>query len=98
MGKTDDSGFSRRKFLSKAVAGAGVTAAALGANVVPSLAAVETTGAAGIRIPPEFAAAKTATLPKLEFPMTGAQVFARVCKEEGVAALFCCPGNYNVIH
>ena len=28
--------------------------------------------------------------------MTGAEVFARVCKEEGLAALFCCPGNYNV--
>ena len=26
--------------------------------------------------------------------MTGAQVFARACKEEGVAALFACPGNY----
>ena len=30
--------------------------------------------------------------------MTGAQVFARVCKEEGLAALFCCPGNYNVVN
>ena len=30
--------------------------------------------------------------------MTGAQVFARACKEEGVAALFCCPGNYTVVH
>ena len=30
--------------------------------------------------------------------MTGAQVFARACKEEGVAALFCCPGNYTVTH
>jgi thiamine pyrophosphate-dependent acetolactate synthase large subunit-like protein len=30
--------------------------------------------------------------------MTGAQVFARACKAEGVAALFCCPGNYSVVH
>jgi thiamine pyrophosphate-dependent acetolactate synthase large subunit-like protein len=30
--------------------------------------------------------------------MTGAQVFAQACKDEGVAALFCCPGNYGVIH
>ena len=30
--------------------------------------------------------------------MTGAQVFARVCREEGLAALFCCPGNYNVVN
>jgi thiamine pyrophosphate-dependent acetolactate synthase large subunit-like protein len=30
--------------------------------------------------------------------MTGAQVFAQACKDEGVAALFCCPGNYGVVH
>jgi thiamine pyrophosphate-dependent acetolactate synthase large subunit-like protein len=29
--------------------------------------------------------------------ITGAQVFARLCKEENLAALFCCPGNYQVI-
>ena len=32
------------------------------------------------------------------FPMTGAEVFAKACKGEGVGALFCCPGNYTVIH
>ena len=51
-----------------------------------------------IRIPAEFAAARNAMLPAIDFPMTGAQVFARACKEEGVAALFTCPGNYPVIH
>ena len=25
-------------------------------------------------------------------------MFARACKAEGVAALFCCPGNYSVVH
>ena len=30
--------------------------------------------------------------------MTGAQVFAKACKEEGLAALFCAPGNYHVIN
>jgi acetolactate synthase I/II/III large subunit len=30
--------------------------------------------------------------------MTGAQVFAQACMDEGVAALFCCPGNYGVVH
>src|SRR5262245_44114629 len=29
--------------------------------------------------------------------MTGAEVFARLCKEENLAALFCCPGNYQII-
>ena len=30
--------------------------------------------------------------------MTGAEVFAQLCKEEELAALFCCPGNYTVIN
>ena len=53
---------------------------------------------APIRVPAEFAAATAADPVRFEFPMTGAQVFARACKEEGVAALFACPGNYPIIH
>ncbi len=30
--------------------------------------------------------------------MTGAEVFAKLCKDEDLAALFCCPGNYTVIN
>lgn len=30
--------------------------------------------------------------------LTGAEVFAGLCKEENLAALFCAPGNYAVIH
>ncbi len=30
--------------------------------------------------------------------MNGAEVFARLCKEEELAAMFCCPGNYTVIN
>lgn len=30
--------------------------------------------------------------------MTGAEIFAKLCKEEELAALFCCPGNYTVIN
>ena len=30
--------------------------------------------------------------------ITGAEVFANQCKEENLAALFCCPGNYTVIN
>ena len=47
---------------------------------------------------PNSAAAASAAPVTFNFPMTGAQVFARACKEEGVAALFACPGNYPVIH
>jgi thiamine pyrophosphate-dependent acetolactate synthase large subunit-like protein len=89
-------GLSRRTFLQHAVAGAGATAAAaVGADAIAAEADV---AVPAIRIPPEFAAARGAALPTLDFPMTGAQVFARACKEEGVAALFCCPGNYAVTH
>lgn len=30
--------------------------------------------------------------------MSGAEVFAKLCKEEDLAAMFCCPGNYTVIN
>ncbi|WP_348240189.1 thiamine pyrophosphate-binding protein, partial [Salmonella enterica] len=30
--------------------------------------------------------------------MLGADVFAKLCKDEGLAALFCAPGNYTVVH
>lgn len=93
---------SRRNFLEKTVTGAGATAAmALAGQSAASAAAAQHAGGAGIApitIPPEFAAAATAPPKALEFPMTGAEVFARACREEGVAALFTCPGNYTVIH
>jgi thiamine pyrophosphate-dependent acetolactate synthase large subunit-like protein len=87
---------SRRRFLHKAVAGAGATAAA--AMAATPLGASTTADTSAIAIPPEFAAAKAAQPAAADFPLTGAQVFARACKEEGVAAMFCCPGNYPVIH
>jgi hypothetical protein len=30
--------------------------------------------------------------------MSGAEVFAKLCVEEELAAMFCCPGNYTVIN
>ena len=92
-------GVSRRRFLHKAVTGASATAAAALAAPVEAAAGQATAAAvAAIRVPAEFAAAAAADPTRFEFPMTGAQVFARACKEEGVAALFACPGNYPVIH
>jgi thiamine pyrophosphate-dependent acetolactate synthase large subunit-like protein len=90
---------SRRTFLRKAVAGAGATAAAaLGGAAAHASEQGAATSVAPIRVPAEFAAASAAAPVRVDFPMTGAQVFARACKEEGVAALFACPGNYPVIH
>ena len=91
----DSVSLSRRRFIRKAALSAGAAGAALGSTTV--LAAADTIGAnKPIKIPQEFEAAANTPLKKAEFPMTGAEVFGRVCKEEGLAALFCCPGNYNV--
>jgi thiamine pyrophosphate-dependent acetolactate synthase large subunit-like protein len=30
--------------------------------------------------------------------MSGAEIFAKLCRDEDLAALFCCPGNYTVIN
>ncbi|HEY7543567.1 MAG TPA: thiamine pyrophosphate-binding protein, partial [Blastocatellia bacterium] len=86
---------SRRNFIAKAAIGAGV-AATIGAGKATASDAAD--AARPLKIPDEFALAAKAAPVKMDFPMTGAQVFARMCKEEGLAALFCCPGNYNVIN
>ena len=93
--KTGDSEieFSRRKFMTKAVAGA--TAATVLSSSEAALAAADEHS---IKIPDEFALAEKTAPTKAVFPMSGAQVFARVCKEEGLAALFSCPGNYPIVN
>lgn len=88
---------SRRSFISNAMVSA-TAAAALVRTPVSAASLADETGNHQIRIPDEFSKAVSVTPAKAEFPMTGAQVFARVCKEEGLAALFCCPGNYNVVN
>src|SRR5690348_537103 len=85
---------SRRSF----VTGAAVAATTAAVGAAQEAHARPAAASSSVTIPAEFAAAHSAALPKLDFPLTGAQVFARACKEEGVAALFCCPGNYYVIH
>ena len=87
-----DAEFSRRKFMTKAMAGA--TAATVLSAGTTAAAADEH----AIKIPDEFALAEKTAPTKAVFPMSGAQVFARVCKEEGLAALFSCPGNYSIVN
>ena len=86
---------SRRAFMRKAALGGAGAAAAFGAGRTAYAAEEDIKP---ITIPSEFEAAKAATLPEVDFPMSGAQVFARACKDEGVKALFTCPGNYDVVH
>ena len=83
---------SRRDFLNRSM----LTAA--GALGVASSAAAATTAGPAIRVPDAIPAALKSPSKAATFPMSGAQVFARACKEEGLAALFCCPGNYAVIN
>jgi thiamine pyrophosphate-dependent acetolactate synthase large subunit-like protein len=91
-GKTES---SRRNFFTAAAAAGAVSALmtpqrALAANAIPSIA-----------IPKEVPGTmnEAPKMPSFEGKgMTGAEVFAKLCKEEELAALFCCPGNYTVIN
>lgn len=93
-----EAGASRRSFL-KGPAAAGVAAAAIGA---PGALLAATQGSIpSIRIPKEIPATLTEAPKPGSFEgrgMTGAEVFAKLCKEENLAAMFCCPGNYTVIN
>ncbi|HEX4950616.1 MAG TPA: thiamine pyrophosphate-binding protein [Blastocatellia bacterium] len=86
---------TRRNFLTNSaavVAAAGTTSNIL-ANAVPEIQS--------IRIPKEIPAALAEAPKPGSFEgsgMTGAEVFAKLCKDEELAALFCCPGNYTVIN
>lgn len=83
---------SRRRFVT---GGAVAAAAAAGANAAASTTERRDTG---ILVPSEVPSSLAESPKPAEFPMTGAQVFAKACKEEGLAALFCAPGNYTVIN
>lgn len=86
---------SRRSFWAPVGAGAAAAAFAipgkiLAAPVMPS-----------IRIPNEIPSTMNEPPKVGSFEgkgMTGAEVFAKLCKEEDLAAMFCCPGNYTVIN
>lgn len=83
---------SRRRFVT---GGAVAAAAAAGANAAASTTERRDTG---ILVPSEVPSSLAESPKPAAFPMTGAQVFAKACKEEGLAALFCAPGNYTVIN
>jgi thiamine pyrophosphate-dependent acetolactate synthase large subunit-like protein len=95
--ENDRPGTSRRDFFSGPAAAAGAIAAValatkpLRADVpIPS-----------ITIPKEIPANLSEEAKPGSFQgrgMTGAEVFAKLCVEEDLAALFCCPGNYTVIN
>lgn len=86
-------GTSRRDFMKTAALGAGAAASAVGTQQ-----AMAASGVAEIQRPPGiFEAIETAEPVEFSFPATGAKIFAKACKDEGLKALFCCPGNYSII-
>ncbi len=89
-----EEGLDRRNFIKRAVVGAG-TAAAAGL----SGAASATSGVPELPITRTEAHRifKDAPIEEFSFPAQGADLFAKACKEEGLAALFCCPGNYSIV-
>ena len=92
---------TRREFLRLASVGlggaatVGLTGAAMagegpGPNDIPS-----------IRLADAFKASLAEAPAETKFEgagMTGAEVFAQLCRKEGLAALFCAPGNYTIIN
>jgi acetolactate synthase I/II/III large subunit len=89
---------ARRSFLlSTAAVGAGAVASMVAeakggntANSIPSIA-----------IPKDVTDSLSQSAKPGSFDgqgMSGAEVFAKLCQEEELAALFCCPGNYTVIN
>lgn len=89
---------SRRDFISS-TASAGVAAAAvLGTSNADAAPAKGSAGKLPIRIPDEVTRTRAEAAKPANFPMDGSQVFAKFCADEGLAALFCCPGNYPIIN
>src|SRR5688500_13646844 len=88
---------TRRQFL----AGAAPVVAAAVALGPRDLLAQAAPSMPSLRIPKEIPAALSEAPFVGTFEgkgMTGAEVFAQLCKKAGLAAMFCCPGNYTVTH
>jgi thiamine pyrophosphate-dependent acetolactate synthase large subunit-like protein len=85
---------SRRSFLNRSA----MLAAAGALGAVKNVAAAATTPERPIKVPDQIPTALAMPAKAPDFPMRGGMVFAKVCKDEGLAALFCCPGNYDVIN
>lgn len=89
---------SRRMFILSSAAGAGAIVANLAGQTVAQDAPASIPS---ITIPKEIADSMNQSPKPGSFEgkgMTGAEVFAKLCQEEALAALFCCPGNYTVIN
>ena len=86
---------SRRDFMKTAAMGAGVAASTVAAQ---QASAATSDNIKAIQRPEGiFEAIDGAPLQEFAFPASGARIFAKACKDEGLKALFCCPGNYSIV-
>src|SRR6202042_2448399 len=95
---------TRRNFLARAAAASAATAAVgMLARKSEAQTASESAGATGCEPgvaplrPPEIERCAALPATRAEFSakgMTGAQLFANLCKDEELAGFFLCPGNY----
>ncbi len=85
---------NRREFMQKVAATAGAAATGMSAN---SAEAAPRGKEPPIQRTEAHKVFRDAPVKAFQFPATGADIFAKTCKDEGLAALFCCPGNYDII-
>ncbi len=88
---------SRRSFLAATAA----TAATAGTGILHQEKLFGQAAIPTIRIPKAVDESLAAPIHRPSFSgkgMTGAQVFANLCKDEDLAALFCAAGNYSIIN
>jgi len=93
----DNKQLDRRNFLKKAVLGAGVASAATAGNFTHAATAEVHSTEPAISRTEAHKIFQNAPIKEFSFPAQGADLFAKVCKEEELAALFCCPGNYSIV-
>jgi thiamine pyrophosphate-dependent acetolactate synthase large subunit-like protein len=92
---------SRRSFLTAAASTAVAASAALGAKAAAAADASACDPPDAPKIPDDIAKSWASPVSHPDFGpdgITGAQLFANLCLNEGLAALFCAPGNYPIIN
>lgn len=100
MSNESKEGKSRRDFLKASALGVGAAAAA-GATGKSLAADLGEQNIPSISLAADFTASLSQEAKPGKFEgrgQSGAEVFANLCKQEELAGLFCCPGNYTIIN
>lgn len=87
----------RRGFLKRAAMGAGLAGTAATGGLGAASANASAPAEPPILRTEAHKTFQDAPIQEFEFPAQGADLFAKACKEEGLGALFCCPGNYSIV-